>query len=501
MMKRFFTSILVLLMLLTVVYLPRTTLAQDTETYTASDGLTFEHPAGWAVVDEFGFVTISNTEAGLEAEELEPGMMQAFIFGNEALGIAFGLQGGGDLAAAANDLAAVLGETEGVAYEFEETELGAESAYRLEITEEGVTLLALLVDVDGQLVFLTAGANEGDMAQFEADLLNLVMSMRYEDSAARTPSGDAPDGNLVTGEGEVIWQNQFQPGADLDFAFFGMDLVSAGPDDTLYTTDGFSVMMVTQDGEFGTVTEISDASFITSLVAGDEVLWVIDSAETLLVVDKAGNTLATADLTEGLDADAFPSVPQTGHVVGPDGNLYVFSSVVGAEESRGYVSVYDTSGVRVNQFETTVEDEDLFTTLFTSSGFLAFAADGNLLVFDGLWQVGQIINPEDGSVIEARAYDLSEALMSEFSNDMVLTEDGNIILALSNGKLVEYDAEGNPVAEFGRQKIDEEMTGEFAPGEFFMPNITLLSNGDVVAVDTNADYSQIIRVSFEALGD
>ena len=50
--------------------LPAATLAQDelTQTYTTADGaLTFQHPANWAVIEQFGTITLANSQEALDA--------------------------------------------------------------------------------------------------------------------------------------------------------------------------------------------------------------------------------------------------------------------------------------------------------------------------------------------------------------------------------------------------------------------------------------------------
>mgnify|MGYP000890835007 CR=1 FL=1 len=79
-------TLLIALAALALLALPMGALAQDdlTQTYTTADGaLTFQHPANWAVVEQFGTITLANSQAALDAlnraAPLEPGQFTVAI--------------------------------------------------------------------------------------------------------------------------------------------------------------------------------------------------------------------------------------------------------------------------------------------------------------------------------------------------------------------------------------------------------------------------------------
>lgn len=485
---------------LALLALPAAAFAQDdlSQTYTTADGaLTFRHPASWAVVEQFGTITLANSQAALDAlnraAPLQSGQVTVAIIPPAGLVEQLALLG----LSADNGPEALIADYIAL--------LGADAAFsppqaiaagdRAAVKSSGVSLgmaqalYAVQMDEGGMALIAAAAPDNATLASAEPTLLALIGSFNARPMSAPVETTS------------VIWQQQVPlPGeAFVEGGVNGFLDVAAGLDDTLYVLDALQgVHVYTPDGAYQGLLGGAQAPyyFADLTVAPDGTLWGVDYAGTVTQVGPDdGAARASFSVTDGAGIAIGFNVQLA---AGPDGNLYLLTTIPGAteEEQIGQVAVLDAVGQVVRTFE-------IGRAPFYYDAAMAFGPDGNLYAV------------EIGGDAGVRVFDLQGTLLREGIGAAVLfvspgalavAPDGSIYAgAAATGAIYHFAPDGVLLGRFGQSQFElfapETATQEyppFEPGVFFeIPGLAVLSDGDVVVADSNPSFAQLVRLSFD----
>src|SRR5690554_102745 len=501
MMTRFpARTLLIALAALALLALPMGALAQDdlTQTYTTADGaLTFQHPANWAVVEQFGTITLANSQAALDAlnraAPLEPGQFTVAIVPPAGLVEQLALLGlsveGGPEALIA-DYVGVLGAEASFSAP-EAIAAGNQSTVKTSGVSLGMSQALYAVEMSGGGMALIAAAAPDDatLASAEPTLLAIIGSFNARPTSAPVETGS------------VVWQQQAPlPGETfIEGGVNGFLDVVAGQDDTLYVLDALQgVHVYTPDGTYQGLLGGSQAPyyFADISVAPDGTLWGVDYAGTVTqVAPDDGSARASFSVTDGAGIAIGFNVQLA---AGPDGSLYLLTTVPGATEDEqvGQVVVFDAAGQVLRTFE-------IGRAEYYYDATMTFGPDGNLYIVEIGGDAGVRVFDTQGTLLREG---LGAAVLFVSPGALAVAPDGSIYAgAAATGAIYHFAPDGTLLGRFGQSQFElfapETATQDyppFEPGVFFeIPGLTVLSDGDVVVADSNPSFAQLVRVSFD----
>lgn len=481
-----------LLFLAALVALSFTVTAQDLgERFTNFDEtLYLEYPTDWVLWGGEGeYVQIGNSQAALEAFELESGQVKITIriWSIEELAEQVGLSGE---PTAANLMEAAFVESPTVEVTMQPSplpEVGEDAVQRAwaESDREGMNFVVILDD--SRMLAIDVLAPAGELADYEETVLSILRTIRPEPVQAGTAVVQWQNVNEM--ETSTLWQ------------------VTVDRDDNIYVTESRNVVSVmSADGEVLREFEIEAVSSITDIEAApDGTLWIANRSDNQQIhhIDTEGNVLSAFG-EKGAEPGQFGEYAPTAIEIDAEGNIYALNSYEG-DDGTLYeeILIFDQEGDFLREIplqfysyingELVVEiPEDASADdyrLLQSKGAFAITPAGNiyLLMYDAVLHLDN-----EGNLILEMAHD---ALLHGFDPPIEVSPDGEVYLIHDNSTVHSYDDEGNLVTEYGERQSSshEEPQPE---GQFVeIYGIDVLSNGDLILIDNNSAYGQITRVT------
>lgn len=485
---------------LALLALPASVFAQEelSQTYTTADGaLTFQHPASWAVVEQFGTITLANSQAALDAlnraAPLEAGQVTVAIVPPaglvEQLAL-LGLSAEGGPEALIGDYIALLG-AEGSFSAPQAISAGDKAAVKSSGVSLGMSqaLYAVQMSEGGMALIAAAAPDDVTLASAEPTLLAIIGSFNARAISAPTETAS------------VIWQQQTPlPGeAFVEGGVNGFLDVAAGLDDTIYVQDALQgVHVYTPDGAYQGLLGGAQAPyyFADITVAPDGTLWGVDYAGTVTqVAPDDGAARASFSVTDGA---GIPIGFNVQIAAGPDGNLYLLTTTAGATEDEqiGQVVVLDATGQLVRTFE-------IGRAEYYYDAAISFGPDGNLYTVEIGGDAGVRVFDPQGTLLREG---IGAAVLFVSPGALAVAPDGSIYAgAAATGAIYHFAPDGVLLGRFGQSQFElfapETATQDyppFEPGVFFeIPGLAVLRDGDVVVADSNPSFAQLVRVSFD----
>jgi sugar lactone lactonase YvrE len=472
---------------------PLTVLAQDlTETYTTLDGtLTFNYPGGWVTQEEFGSILLANSEetmnALMEVGEMSAGQAAIVVLPPAALEAQFGMIGlalDQGPAVVADEYIALVGEES--FGEPEEVTIGGKPAVRVTGDLGGQAQTLYVVDLgEGGLAMVAVAAAPDELGQAQATSEAVIATMDAKPIPAPTETGS------------IVWQQVFEVNEEamMSGGYDQLTAVVAGPDDTLYVADGVvGIHVFEADGTERETIRLQDFfGFINDLaIDPNGGLWVVDFSGGVTQVNPDGSLGASISLSESGDMFSF-GVRLT---AGPDGNLYVLAPVTNPEDESqsGEVMVIDPTGQVLRSF-TVGSDE------FYYEADLAFGPDGNLYVLELYGESGVKVFDTEGNLLREG---LGAGSLFGGASALAVAADGSVFAAAPQSPIYHFAPDGVLLGRFGESQFsladidfDMEDFPTFEPGQFYeIGGVVALSNGDVVVVDSNPSFVQVVRIAF-----
>jgi hypothetical protein len=478
--------------------LPTSAVAQDTTTqsYTTADGLTFAYPDGWGLHSTASQVFIASNAAAQSRNDLGPNDVYAIIMSEQNLAQLFGHFD--DLNTAAQTVSGVF--TAG-AQDLDTIALTINDhpAIRYDFEDEHSHSMMVFLDIDAKIVTFIASTPLADFTSHEPTLLSIIESMQY----AATETSAPPDDTTSTTEstsGTVVWQRQYE----ISNNFFGelgkLQLVSTN-DETIYVSDSVNIVQLTAEGN---ITDFRTTDVIEHIFSGiaadsDGSIWAGVYIDDVLMHFSADNAVLG-----GWNNDDFPN-PIFGNVIpiddialGPDGNLYIFTIRFDeAFNGESYIMVWSNTGEFLYDFVVSDTDE-LGNQRFTTDTYISFTPEGNILLVE-LSSAAKIVDTQGNIVKNDFPQGFGQSIYSV--NDVIVGLDGSIYLADYMG-IYRFDSNGTFIETLGTPQAYDPEPPPFADGEFsaFGPTaLALMSNGDIIAVDSNETYNLIVRLAFTPL--
>jgi hypothetical protein len=483
-------------LLLAVVLLPAHVRAQDpltplTETITTSDGrLTVNYPEGWAAMELFG-VYLSNNAELLETFEFENLPRDAFLM----VVLAGPINEMTNLSASATfeDVWEVA-EEDAQGADFDDyvgpktTEFQGMPAYRTIGKVDDQEAIYLYVDIgEGNILQAIVLANTGEMQRFSETIEAVVASAEYI----------PPAPPVITGS--VIWQDTDA----MDFSSIApVGAVAVGPDETIYIAGYYAgIAVYDTDGRYQrAIGEIENdnssrwAGFADDIaVAPDGTLWIVDGNQRVYHINENGSILQTwGEL--GQDSGEFGEYSPDEIEVLATGQVVIQDS----QEVELYVSyvrlqVWDEDGTLVKEF---VPDPPGFADTINGYAWMEMGPDGLLYIAEDavIWQVD--LETEAVTGIQLSPSPLDETWIEEFA----ITPTGGFVFVGYESGVFQFDAQGRYISQFGEAQPydDSDTQPRFAEGEFSNPDgVAVLPNGDVIVSDSNYDWWQVVRFTFD----
>jgi DNA-binding beta-propeller fold protein YncE len=283
---------------------------------------------------------------------------------------------------------------------------------------------------------------------------------------------------------QVAWQIRGE--VDLGGDGFGnLTAVAVGPDGNIYIADAYlGVEVLNPGGDAIESFYIEGVGWIDGLAVGPEGgLWIADGLNQTL------SYLAPDD-----------SLIQVGGLGSGSGQFGEFSPTEIAVDSRGRAYVFDTqkdsSGAefgRIQVFDTNLNLITSFRTDPTNLGnrVVAKIAIGGDRLYVGDLFGGVAVFDLNGNLLSENA--MSGDLLYIYPEAMTADSQGRLYLA-SEGVVYQVEGQtGEILAQFGQLNAGD---GPSNMGEFsLVQGLALLPEGDVVAIDYDASYWQIVRFS------
>lgn len=492
-------SLLTAIVALALLALPAAVAAQDdlTQTYTTVDGaLTFQHPANWAVVEQFGTITLANSQEALDAlnraAPLAAGQVTVAIVPPaglvEQLAL-LGLSADGGPEALIADYVSLLGAatfSPPQSVTAGDTPVVRSSGISLGMAQ---ALYAIAIDGGGMALIAAAAPDNNTLEATEPTLLAIIDSF------------DARPITEPVETGSVVWQQMVAlPGEQvIEGGVNGFLDVVAGPDDTIYVLDAIQgVHVYAPDGTYEGLLGGPGAQyyFADVTVAPDGTLWGVDFAGTVTQVSpEDGSALASFSVT---DQAGIPIGFNVQIGAGPDGGIYLLTTVPGSAENQqvGQVVVVDASGQVIRQFE-------IGRAEFYYDATMTFGPDGNLYAVEVGGNQGVRVFDTQGNLLREG---IGAAVLFVSPGALAVAPDSTIYAgAAATGAIYHFAPDGTLRGRFGQSQFElfapETQTQDyppFEPGVFFeIGGLAVLSDGDVVVADGNPTYAQLVRVSFD----
>lgn len=486
-MRFFITAALFL-----IICIPATQLhAQDpsSPTITTTSGtLTLQYPEGWQAQEFQEEIYLTNSPEGIESLDvanMPPGTIMVVVGAMDFAAIdELSTDATFDdvLAYIEATIAAESADTPVTLSVSEELTVQGHRAHRYIGEQAGQELYLVVIEMDGSVVGLQALTLAGEMAQFTTTLDAMTNSIVY----------NPPPDVVVTGQ--VIWQQT----AGLDFEGGNLTELSdltVGPDDTLYIADeGNGIAVFDGDGHFLRLMEVETGTVQDVVYAPDGTLYAVGGTQIVTQLDTDGHVLGTWG-EAGSEPHQFGEASPFEIEVAPDGSIITLDGQDGADGSTVVrVQIWNGEGQLLSSFIPLDEEGSPVVFGFAT---LTIGLDGHIY----LAEFGEVYRySATGVLIESH---IGAAVLSTTSiSDLEIGPDGLLLVATYDGIIYQLDATGAYVRQFGGPQTDPDPETDgpipFVAGEFSAPEgVAVLSNGDVVVSDTNFDYWQVVRFTFE----
>lgn len=310
-----------------------------------------------------------------------------------------------------------------------------------------------------------------DLAGSQADATALERIQEIEGLNTPTPS--------------LVWQRQIEIGTTMG----DVRAIAVGPDDTVYVSDGTKVYALDEAGTIITTIQPSADMAINSMaVDSDGAFWLGGPFPTFLTHMAADGTLLGT--YGGSEAPPEQQLGGTGPEVvriGPDG---VYSFYSDADDS--YVAVYSLQGEYLRRFLVNPDTGSPFRS-FGAFTQLMVTRNGSLFLLDSGGRMKLL--DRMGNVLRENYPVLRPNVISAVFNRAALAANGRLYIPARNGVIYQFSPEITLLGQYGTQQGNS--TAPFGEGEFNEPlALVILSNGDLVVIDKNDVYNQIVRLTF-----
>lgn len=283
---------------------------------------------------------------------------------------------------------------------------------------------------------------------------------------------------------DTLWQVQRSVSAPVGEGFGEFHDMTLAPTGHLYVAQGFrGIQELDSNGNLLRTIQPQYEMAINDITVGlDGTLWIADDFNQLIhQITLNGEVLQTFG-----DDVRYKQIE-----FGPDGNLYTFARTnLDNEVQIGIIQVWTQRGELVREFRTSENTEG-----FTFFSKLRVGRDGRIYLAD---LIGGIrIFEADGTLVADNF--LGETFETPSFTALDLHPSGeSLVVAVNDGKIYMVSMEGQILREYGQQQVNS--GSEYFPGELSETvGLVVLSNGDVIAADTNFNYSEILRFSFSGL--
>ncbi len=466
--------------------------AQDplTQTITTTSGaLTLQYPTDWLAQEFQDDIYLTNSPAGIDALDvtnLPPATIMVVVGAMsyaeiEGLGPTATFD---DVLAYIEDSIAAEDATAPVTLSLsQDLTLNTRRAHVYIGEQAGQQLYLMAIEMDGSVLGLQALTLAGEMTQFIPTLTAIATSILY-----------APPPPIVIA-GEVIWQQT----AGLDFVGGNLTELSdltVGPDDTLYIADETNgIAVFDADGNFQRLIFGGDLGPAQDVIfAPDGTLYAVGGTQLIYHLDTDGNVLGTWGELGGAPHQFGEASPFEIEIT-PSGSIITLDNQDSADGSTAMrVQIWDAAGNLLTYF-TPLDENGAPIAL----GFATLAVGPDSTIY--LAQFGEIFRyASDGTLLDSHIG--AAALTTASVSDLEIGPDGSLLVATYDSIIYHLDPAGAYVRQFGTPQTDPDPATDapfpFVAGEFSAPEgVALLSNGDIVVSDTNFDYWQVVRFTFE----
>ena len=473
-------------------------------------GITFHYPADWLIQEDAGSVILANSQQALDA------IVQGTSSNPQDVALMFSPSTAADLylpagATALDVVNSFVGMFGGLGASLapptETTLSDLPFAYTSGNFDQGGLLVgAVQIETDRFEVIMAVTGS--DITQHQPTLLAIINTLTFDSSAlpASSSTSTAYDVSLlpgpVPGTGQVAWVLQSESNYE-GRGFNGSTAVSVGPDDMIYVAQSpYGILQISPDGVVQrAITPAGIYAVHDFALAADGTFWIADPHLYRIVQIDADGNILTSFGEQGSEAgqfgaDSLESSPAQVEI-GPDGNLYVLDYSLDAESNANpRIEVFDTAGTILREFP--LNDATVWNL---ETGIkIAFGPDGRLYAADFMGHVS-IFDPQGHRVTDGVP---PFPVIGEFPGvgGWTIGTDGSVYVgsyySMESGEIVlfQFDQTGALVTQFGQRQA---VSGTaFEPGQYFSPEgIALLSNGDLVIIDSNTIFHQIVRVHWQ----
>lgn len=283
----------------------------------------------------------------------------------------------------------------------------------------------------------------------------------------------------------LVWQQQIEIGTTMGEA----RAIAVGPDDTVYISDGAIVYALDETGTISRIIEPATPLFISAMaVDSDGTFWLGGPFPTYLTHMAADGTLiGTYGGSEAPTEQQLGATGPEGVQVGPDG-AYSFYT----DGDNSYVAVYSFQGEYLRRFLVNPDTGSPFRS-FGAFTQMMVTRNGSLFLLDSGGRMKLL--DRMGNVLRENYPVLRPNVISAVFNKAALAANGRLYIPTRNGVIYQFSPEIILLGQYGTQQSNR--TAPFGAGEFNEPlALVVLSNGDVVIIDKNDVYNQMVRLTF-----
>lgn len=283
----------------------------------------------------------------------------------------------------------------------------------------------------------------------------------------------------------LVWQQQIEIGTTMG----DVRAIALGPDDTVYISDGLKIYALDEAGSITRSIEPSMMMMIVSLaVDSDGSFWLGGPFPTFLTHMAADGTLIGT--YGGVEAPPEQQVGATGPEVVRIGLDGVYSFYTDTDDS--YVAVYSFQGEYLRRFLVNPDTGSPFRN-FGAFTQMMITRSGSLFLLDSGGRMKLL--DRTGNVLRENYPVLRPNVISAVFNKAALAANGRLYIPARNGVIYQFSPEIALLLQYGSQQSNS--TAPFGAGEFNEPlAIVILSTGDLVVIDKNDVYNQIVRLTF-----
>lgn len=471
---------MLILLCLGAMLLPRIADAQSPDLPQTFDNgvVSFAYPAGWTVIEQYGAIYITNNPSMIQNDFVATPdqaliILHGGIFSLQSLGLdeeTFTFE------AVAQTLASRVSNQDALEIG-NSTEINGQSALQFTIGVE----MQQVSNVHGYVVetattYFTAvlSTSADNEATFIPTLEAIIETVKY-----------APMER--TQQGEVVWQYQTEATNETWNSNL-RGIVASGQDNTLYIGNGQRLHVLSSEGEYLYPIPLEGIANLDDIALEDHgVIWVADSRlgevrSYLLTLPEAipQQTISLERVNFGAQLALTHDLPQQLVVMEIEGELI---------EAQTYrFRVIDTeSGELQHQFE-------LSSPTPTSSDVTLSVVGQEIYLLNLLGQM--TVMDIQGNVLRQYSLTPLPSLNLEAGG---IGSNGWAYYGTEQGIFV-YDEQGIYQYEFGQAQVIPSDSATpapmFASGEFYFPRGLLALDNDIVVVDSNFQYAQVVRIAF-----